>query len=86
MLFNPEHPKKAASTICFVPLGMTVFLHPIISVSVPFCIKALQLSLESYTVFFSLTAILISPEQCMKVSFPILTTLSGIYIFLKLSQ
>ena len=44
---KPEQPKKAHSPMLVTELGMTVFLHPAISVPVAVSIIALQLFLES---------------------------------------
>jgi len=50
-------PSKAQNPIADTSDGITVFLHPAISVFVCVSIIALQLSLESYTGLFSSTVI-----------------------------
>ena len=60
------------------PFGISVFLQPLISSLVPVCITALQLFLQSYTLFPSSTTMLLSPEQEENGFPPILIMLLGI--------
>ena len=62
MFINPVQLEKAWSPIAVTLLGIIVFLQPVTNLFVSFSIIALQLSLLSYTVFFSFTFILVNPE------------------------
>ena len=56
-------PEKAYPLIEETELGMIVFLQPLSNLLVAVSIKALQLSLESYTVFPFSTVMLSKPLQ-----------------------
>ena len=60
---KPLQPQKAFQLIEETELGMIVFLQPLSNLLVAVSIKALQLSLESYTVFPLSTVMLSKPLQ-----------------------
>ena len=77
---------KALLPIIFAVVGMMVFLQPKIRTFVDFSIIALQLFRESYTRLFGSTVMEQSPLQRKKAFRPILDTLDGMFIFVKLEQ
>ena len=64
-------PENAELPIEVTELGIIVFLHPIINILVSVSIIALQLFLESYTVFPSYTTIVFKLLQLLNTSLPI---------------
>lgn len=70
--------------MCSMPLGTTVFLQPTAKVFVAVSITALQLSLLSKTVFSLSTVMLSNAGQSAKANQPMLVTLFGILIDLRL--
>ena len=60
---KPRQLSNAYSPIEVTELGITVFLHPNISVLVADSTIALQLFLESYTVFPLSTTMVVKPSQ-----------------------
>ena len=75
---KPLQPEKASSPISVTELGIIVFLQPLSNLFVAVSIKALQLSLESYTVFPLSTVMLSKPLQQKKAFSPIEVTELGI--------
>ena len=71
---KPLQPSNAESPIEVTELGIIVFLHPNISVLVADSTIALQLFLESYTVFPLSTTMVVKPLQPENASFPIEVT------------
>ena len=83
---SPLQPKKEELPMLVTLVGMTVLLHPVISVFVEVSIIALQLSRESYLVFPSLTIMEVRPAQPKKAVSPILVTLLGMVMEVMLVQ
>ena len=75
---KPLQPEKAEGPIEVTEVGMIVFLQPHIKELVAVSIIALQLSLESYTVFPLSTVMLSNPLQQEKALLPIDVTELGI--------
>ena len=68
---NPLHPQKEEAPINVTVAGILVLLQPTIRALVAETIIALQLSLESYLVFWGETIIEDKPEQFLKAPVPI---------------
>ena len=80
---KPLQPENARSPIEVTELGITVFLHPNISVLVADSTIALQLFLESYTVFPLSTTMVVKPLQELNAQSPIEVTELGMVIDVK---
>ena len=80
---KPLHSLNASSPIAVTELGITVFLHPNISVLVADFTIALQLFLESYTVFPLSTTMVVKPLQEPNAKSPIEVTELGMVIDVK---
>ena len=74
---------NAESPIDVTLFGITVFLHPTINSLVEVSIIAFELSLESYTLLFMSTLILVNEEQPLNAQGSIDVTLLGIVILVK---
>ena len=83
---KPLQQENASFAIEVTELGITVFLHPHISVLVADSTIALQLFLESYTVFPLSTLMVVMPLQPENALFPIEVTELGMVIDVKPSQ
>ena len=83
---KPLQPANAQLPIEVTELGITVFLHPDISVLVADSTIALQLFLESYTLFPLSTTMVVKPLQEINAQLPIEVTELGMVIDVKPSQ
>jgi hypothetical protein len=83
---RPLHLLNASLPMLVTLLGMVVFLHPAISLLLPDSIRALQLSRESYTGFPLSTSIEDKAVQAENTKLPILVTLLGMDIVVRLVQ